>query len=41
MWNHVSCQVLGVAGKDFTGARPVEDFRAAIDAALADVAASP
>ncbi|HSD86903.1 MAG TPA: sigma-70 family RNA polymerase sigma factor [Kofleriaceae bacterium] len=30
-----------INGKDFTGFRPVEDFRAAIDAALAEVAASP
>jgi protein-disulfide isomerase len=30
-----------INGKDFTGARPIEDFRAQIDAALADVQAQP
>jgi RNA polymerase sigma factor (sigma-70 family) len=30
-----------INGKDFTGARPIEDFRAQIDAALADVQAKP
>jgi RNA polymerase sigma factor (sigma-70 family) len=30
-----------INGKDFTGARPIEDFRAQIDAALADAAANP
>lgn len=30
-----------INGKDFTGARPIEDFRAQIDAALADAQAKP
>jgi protein-disulfide isomerase len=30
-----------INGKDFTGARPIEDFRAQIDAALAEAQAKP